>query len=144
MLEVVLFIIFIVFFFIGFYIIYKQVALVKKGEFSINDRMQCIIYGIIFSLAVMIVISMAFIFTVKNPEFWKDSSLPPPELNPIVLLIPFIICLSYISVYPLIDFLFIALSRASDEGLTAFHKLIGRNFINNTYLFNYSTTYSIY
>ena len=34
LIELILFIIFIVFFIIGFIIIYKQVALVKKGEFN--------------------------------------------------------------------------------------------------------------
>ena len=128
--ELILFIIFIVFFIIGFIIIYRQVALVKKGEFNTKDRLQCLIYGLIFSASVMVVIAMAFIFAVKTPEFWQGSSMTPPEVNPVSLLLPFAFCLVYISIYPLIDFLFIALSSESDEGLTPFHRFIGEKIIN--------------
>ena len=130
LIELILFILFIVFFIIGFIIIYKQVALVKKGEFNIKDRLQCLIYGLIFSAGVMVVISMAFIFAVETPEFWQGSSLAPPDVNPLSLLLPFVFCLVYISIYPLIDFLFIALSSESDEGLTPFHRFIGKKIIN--------------
>ncbi|MFX1259560.1 MAG: hypothetical protein ACFFAN_17030, partial [Promethearchaeota archaeon] len=125
--EIILLIIFMVFFIFGFYIIYRQVSLVKKGEFNIKDRLQCIVYGIIFSMAVMIVITVGFIFTVKTPEFWETT---PPDIHPLALLIPFIFCLIYISLYPLIDFLYIALSKESDEGLTPFHKFISNKIIN--------------
>lgn len=128
--EIILFLIFVGFFFIGFFLIYKQVSLVKKGEFNTRDRLQCIIYGFIFSLAVMVVISMAFIFAVKTPDFWQGSSIPPPDISPIVILLPFIVCLTYISIYPLIDFLFISLSGDRDEGLTPFHKFLSKNIIN--------------
>ncbi|MFX1257632.1 MAG: hypothetical protein ACFFAN_07230, partial [Promethearchaeota archaeon] len=129
---IILLIIFIIIFILGFFIIYKQVALVKKGEFRLKDQLQCIIYGIIFSLAIMIVISMAFIFTVETPEFWDKSAIAAPDIHPFALLIPFILCLIYVSIYPLVDFLFIALSEETDEGLTPFHKFIGRNIINIT------------
>jgi len=125
--EIILLIIFLIFFVIGFYIIYRQVALVKKGEFRTKDRFQCVIYGFIFSLAVMVVIGVAFIFAVKTPELWGTT---PPEVNPLILLIPFVFCLIYISFYPLIDFLFIALSKESDEGLTPFHRFISKKIIN--------------
>ncbi len=121
--EIILLIIFLIFFVIGFYIIYRQVALVKKGEFRNKDRFQCVIYGFIFSLAVMVVIGIAFIFAVKT-----FTALP--VVNPLILLIPFVFCLIYISFYPLIDFLFIALSKESDEGLTPFHKFISIKIIN--------------
>ncbi len=117
--ELAIIIIFIVFFFIGFFIIYKQVALVKKGEFSFIDRLQCLFYGLIFSIAVMVVVGMAFIFA--------DNAL-----HPLILIIPFAICLVYISIYPLIDFLFIALSEEADEGLTPFHRYISKNIINKS------------
>ncbi|NVM17823.1 MAG: HEAT repeat domain-containing protein [Candidatus Lokiarchaeota archaeon] len=78
----------------------------------------------------MVVIAMAFIFAVKTPEFWQESSLTPPDINPLSLLLPFAFCLVYISIYPLIDFLFIALSSESDEGLTPFHRFIGNKIIN--------------
>ncbi|MBY8987472.1 MAG: HEAT repeat domain-containing protein [Candidatus Lokiarchaeota archaeon] len=73
---------------------------------------------------------MAFIFAVKTPEFWQGSSLTPPDVNPLSLLLPFAFCVGYISIYPLIDFLFIALSSESDEGLTPFHRFIGNKIIN--------------
>ena len=132
LIELILFIIFIGFFIIGFVIIYRQVALVKKGEFNIKDRLQCLIYGLIFSASVMVVIAMAFIFTVNTPEFWQGSSMVPPDINPLSLLLPFTFCLGYISIYPLLDFLFIALSSESDEGLTPFHRFIGDKIINIT------------
>ena len=130
--ETILLIIFFIFFLFGFWIIYKQVALVKKGEFNLKDRLQCIIYGFIFSSAVMIVIAMAFIFTVKTPEFWEGSATPPPDINPLTILLPFTLCLIYISIYPFIDFLFIAFSKEQNEGLTPFHIFLSKNFINSS------------
>ncbi|MCK4781220.1 MAG: hypothetical protein KAT57_13555, partial [Candidatus Lokiarchaeota archaeon] len=127
--EIILLVVFLIFFIIGFYIIYRQVALVKKGAFSNKDRFQCIFYGIIFSLSVMVVFTVAVIFTVRTPDFW-DPETTPPNVHPLALLIPFICCLGYITIYPIIDFLFIALSKESDEGLTPFHKFISNKFIN--------------
>ncbi len=128
--EIILFLLFIIFFIIGFIIIYKQVSLVKKGEFNNKDRLQCLIYGFVFSMGVMVVIAMAFIFAINTPDFWQGSVLTPPDISPLSLLIPFTFCLMYISIYPLIDFLFIALSSESDEGLTPFHKFIGNKIIH--------------
>ncbi len=128
--ELILFLLFIIFFIIGFIIIYKQVSLVKKGEFNNKDRLQCLIYGFVFSMGVMVVIAMAFIFAINTPEFWQGSVLTTPDISPLSLLIPFAFCLMYISLYPLIDFLFIALSSESDEGLTPFHKFIGNKIIH--------------
>ena len=119
MLEIIILILFFLFFGVGFFLIYKQVALVKKGEFNFKDRLQCLIYGLLFSSGIMVVVSMGFIFT----------HIP---LNPLVLILPVFICLLYISIYPLIDFLFIALSKDSDEGLTPFHTFISNRFINIT------------
>jgi len=127
--EIILLIVFIIFFLVGFYIIYKQVALVKKGELSNKDRFQCLFYGIIFSLSIMVVFTVAVIFTIRTPDFW-DPQTTPPEVHPLALLVPFICCLLYISFYPIIDFLFIALSKESDEGLTPFHKFIRNKIIN--------------
>ncbi|MFX0038196.1 MAG: HEAT repeat domain-containing protein [Promethearchaeota archaeon] len=127
--EIILVSVFLLFFALGFYLIYKQVSLVKKGEIRNKDRIQCIIYGLIFSLSIMLVFTVAVIFAVGSPEFW-DPETTPPDVPPLSLLIPFIFCLMYISFYPLIDFLFIALSRESDEGLTPFHKLINNKIIN--------------
>lgn len=126
--EIILLIVFIIFFLIGFYIIYKQVALVKKGELSNKDRFQCLFYGIIFSLSILVVFTVAVVFTVRSPDFW-DPETTPPEVNPLALLIPFICCLIYLTFYPIIDFLFIALSKESDEGLTPFHKFIRNKII---------------
>ncbi len=81
-------------------------------------------------MAVMVVVGMAFIFTLETPEFWENSPTPPPDLNPLFFLVPFITCLIFISIYPLIDFLFIAFNKNSEEGFTPFHKLIGRKIIN--------------
>ena len=126
-LEIILLIIFIICFVFGFYLIYRQVALVKKGEFNNKDRIQCIFYGFIFSSSVMVVIAMAFNYVVETPEFWEGTV---PDLHPFTLIAPFIICVIYISIYPLIDFIFIAQSKESDEGLTVFHKFIGSKIIN--------------
>ncbi|MDX1797854.1 MAG: HEAT repeat domain-containing protein [Candidatus Lokiarchaeia archaeon] len=125
--EIILLIVFLIFFSIGFYIIYKQVALVKKGEFNNKDRIQCIIYGLIFGLSTMVVFAVAVIYALNSPSL---GNLPTLEVNPLALLIPFTISLAYISFYPLIDFLFIALSKETDEGLTPFHKLINAKIIN--------------
>ncbi len=126
--EIILLIVFIIFFLIGFYIIYKQVALVKKGELSNKDRFQCLFYGMIFSFSIMVVFTVAVIFTVRTPELW-DPETTPPDVHPLALLIPFICCLIYLTIYPIIDFLFIALSKEKDEGLTPFHKFIRNKII---------------
>ncbi|MCK4779390.1 MAG: hypothetical protein KAT57_04345, partial [Candidatus Lokiarchaeota archaeon] len=127
--EIILLLVFLIFFIIGFYIIYKQVALVKKGEFRNKDRIQCLFYGIIFSLSILVVFTVAVIYAVRTDEFW-DPQTTPPEVHPLALLLPFICCLVYITFYPMIDFLFIALSKESDEGLTPFHKFISNKIIN--------------
>ena len=125
--EIILLLIFLILFASGFFLIYRQVALVKKGEFRNKDRFQCIIYGFIFSLAIMVVVAVGFIFAVKTPELWPNT---PPDIDPLVLLMPFMFSLAYITVYPLIDFLFIALSKESDEGLTPFQRFISLKLIN--------------
>ena len=130
--SISLFIIFLVSFILGTLLMYHQVSLVLRGEFRLKERLQCIVFGIIFSLAIMIVMSMAFIFAANTPEFWVNSTTPAPNIDPIYLIFPFIICLLYISIYPLIDFLFIALSEESDEGMTPFHKLIGEKIIKKS------------
>ncbi|TFG26775.1 MAG: HEAT repeat domain-containing protein, partial [Promethearchaeota archaeon] len=130
--SISLFIIFLVCFLLGTLLIYHQVSLVLKGEFKLKERLQCIIFGIIFSLAVMIVMSMAFIFAVKTPEFWVNSTVPAPYIDPFYMIFPFIVCLLYISIYPLIDFLFIAISDESDEGMTPFHKILGETIIKRS------------
>lgn len=78
----------------------------------------------------MVVFAVAVIYTINTPSFWQTI---PPYVNPLVLIIPFVICLSYISFYPLIDFLFIALSKESDEGLTPFHKFISEKIIRKSW-----------
>ncbi|TFF85710.1 MAG: HEAT repeat domain-containing protein, partial [Promethearchaeota archaeon] len=128
--ESIFLVLFITFCAFGFYIINKQVSLVKKGEFAIKDRFLTIFYGIVFSFSVMVVIVMAFIFTVKTPEFWTNPSITPPDIHPLAFLLPFLFCLFYISIYPMIDFLFIAFSGKSSEGLTIFHKFLSKHFIN--------------
>lgn len=116
---------------LGSYIIYRQVALIKKGAFSIKDILKCVFYGMIFSFAVMVVMSMAFIFAIKSPDLWAASTVEPPqEINPLSLFIPLIICLGFITVYPLIDFLYLAHSSETKEGLTIFHKILGKYIIN--------------
>jgi len=127
--EIVLLIVFLLFFVIGFYLIYKQVSLVKKGEIRNKDRLQLIIYGLIFSMSIILVFTVAVIYTVRSPELWVPETTPP-DVPPLSLLIPFIFCLIYISLYPMIDFLFIALSKETDEGLTPFHKFINTKIIN--------------
>lgn len=79
---------------------------------------------------------MAFIFAVETDSFWQPewynpNPLPQPNPpSPHVLIIPLLTCVIYITLYPLIDFLFIALSEESDEGLTPFHKFLNERIIN--------------
>ncbi len=128
--SIVLFLLFIGFFAFGFFIIYKQVALVKKEEFGLIDVLQCLFFGFIFSSSISIVVGMAVIFAVEEPSFWENSATPPPEINPLFLIIPLLVCLIYISIYPLIDFLYIALNEENEEGLTPFHKFLAKNVFN--------------
>jgi len=113
----------------GFLLIYKQVSIVKKGEFSILDRFVCVIYGLIFGLATITIIAMIVIFIIETPELWQ-SGVSPPEIPPYVLILPMIASLFYISGYPLFDFIFIAWTEKKSEGLTPFHEFIGKKIIN--------------
>ena len=113
----------------GFFIIYKQVSLVKKGEFTILARIVCAIYGLIFGLSITTIVAMMFIIIIKDPFFWQIG-ISPPEISPYALVLPAIASLIYISVYPLFDFLFIAWSEKKSEGLTPFHEFLGKNIIN--------------
>ncbi|MFX1276058.1 MAG: hypothetical protein ACFFAT_13505, partial [Promethearchaeota archaeon] len=124
MIEILLIILFIVLFIVGFLLIYKQVALVKKGDFTLSNLLNCVIYGIIFGISVMVVMSMAVISAIA-----LDPS-SPLNIHPIALLFPLMFCLFFVSFYPLLDFLYIALSKERNEGLTPFQKLIGEYIIN--------------
>lgn len=128
--EIILLIIFVIFVIIGFYIIFRQVALVKKGELSYKEILLCVFYGIIFSMSVMIIMAMAFIFAIKSPDLWTIGIDPPEKINELTLLIPFTVCFIYISSYPLVDFIYIAISSGTKEGLTVFHKIFGEKIIN--------------
>ena len=111
--------------------IYRQVALVKKGELTYLDYLKCAFYGLIFSSAVMIVVVMAFIFAINSPDLWEYSTVKPQDtINPIILFVPLILCLVYITLYPLIDFIYLAISSGSKQGLTIFHKILGEKLIN--------------
>lgn len=129
--EIVLIFIFFIVLIIGAYMIYRQVALVKKGELTWIDYAKCGFYGLIFSSAVMIVVVMAFIFAINSPDLWEYSTIKPQEtINPIIFFIPMITCLIYITLYPLIDFIYLAASSRSKKGLTIFHKILGETIIN--------------
>ncbi|TFG01586.1 MAG: hypothetical protein EU542_06705 [Promethearchaeota archaeon] len=128
--EIILLVIFVIFVIVGFYIIYRQVALVKKGELSYKEILLCAFYGIIFSMSVMIIMAMAFIFAIKSPDLWTIGIDPPENINELTLLIPFIVCFVYISLYPLVDFIYLSLSSETKEGLTVFHKILGEKVIN--------------
>ncbi len=129
--EISLIIIFVIVSILGAYLIYRQVALVKKEELSWMDFAKCGFYGIIFSSAVMIVIGMAFIFAINSPDLWEYSVIKPQKtINPLMLFIPLTICLVYITIYPLLDFIYISISSESKKGLTVFHNRLGETLIN--------------
>ncbi|MHA1802965.1 MAG: HEAT repeat domain-containing protein [Promethearchaeota archaeon] len=130
MLELVFVLIFIGFSIFGFIIIYRQVNLIKKGEFTLKDRLFCFIYAIFFAMGASVVIGMAIIFTIETPDFWETSETPPPTFNPLFFLIPFFACLGYISIYPLMDFLFMALNKRTERGFTPIHEFIEDKIIN--------------
>ncbi|MHA1725088.1 MAG: HEAT repeat domain-containing protein [Promethearchaeota archaeon] len=130
MLEFIFILIFIGLSIFGFIIIYRQVSLIKKGEFTLKDRLFCFIYAIFFAMGASVVIGMAIIFTIETPEFWEASETPPPTFNPLFFLIPFFVCLGYISIYPLIDFLFMALNKRAERGFTPIHEFIEDKIIN--------------
>ncbi len=124
LIEIILFMLFIATFIVGFILIYKQVALVKKGEFTLGNLLNCVIYGLIFGISVMVVMSMAIVSAIAlNPSI-------SITIHPITLLFPLTCCLIFVSIYPLLDFLYIALSKERDEGLTPFQKILGNSFIN--------------
>lgn len=131
-LENIFVIVFIVLSIIGFLIIYKQVILIKKGELTLKDQILCILYGIFFAMGACVVVGMAIIFTIETPEFWETSPTPPPDFNPVFFLIPFFSCLIYISIYPLIDLLFIAINREIEKGFTPIHNFLEDKIINRS------------
>ena len=78
----------------------------------------------------MVVVGMAFIIAIESPDFWVDMA--PPRFQSELSLVSFMVCLIYISLYPAIDFMFIATSDKSNEGLTPFHKYLGEKLLNRT------------
>lgn len=112
----------------GFLLIYKQVSLVKKGEFTISDIAVCVFYSLIFGLSVIIIVGMIIIFIVNTPELWDGQVRP--EVSPYALIFPVLASMVYITSYPLFDFIFIATTENKSEGLTPFHDFIGKKIIN--------------
>jgi HEAT repeat protein len=85
----------------GYFIMASQVKLVKKEIWTIRDTLKCATFGIMFGSGIIIIITMMETFTLANMEIAYQDQAP-------FILIPLILCLGFISLYPLIEFLFMA------------------------------------
>lgn len=85
----------------GYYLMASQVKLVKKEFWKWNDTLKCIIFAFFFGNGLTIVATTIVTFILDlNDWGYQDQA--------VFLLIPLIFCLTFISIYPLIEFLFMA------------------------------------
>ncbi len=116
-----LIIVFIVLFCAGYYIIALQVKLVKKEIWGLADRIKCGIFGLIFAFAMLIVITMAVTFFNYTRGVYRNTGS--------ILLTSFMVCLLFITLFPLVDFL--AMARTQEvTALTPFQEVLEVHIIN--------------
>jgi len=102
----------------GYYLIAKQVKLVKKEVWAWSDRLKCGLYGIAFASGAIIIIAMMVTFTNGT-----DYQYTAP-----FILIPVAFCLFYITLFPIIDLIYMAKHKEM-VGLSPFQELLEKLFI---------------
>ncbi len=89
---------------IGYYLMSSQVKLVKKEIWKFRDSIKCVIFGIFFAMGFIIIIAMMETIILETQDMVYDGQAP-------YILYPILICLIFITIYPLFDFLFMAKSE---------------------------------
>ena len=93
----------------GYYLMAKQVKLVKKEIWDNADRFKSFIWGFFFGNSVTVIITIMMAFTISKIE----KNYPPEQVSAVGTVAPFIIfplifCLLFISLYPLADLIYMA------------------------------------
>lgn len=79
--------------------------MVKKEIWKLKDTFNCLIFAFFFSLTLVCIAAMMETMYLVNNEKEYDGQAP-------YILFPILICLIFITIYPLIDFLFMAKSKS--------------------------------
>lgn len=86
---------------LGYILMASQVKLVKKEFWKGTDTLKCGIFGFFFGSALTVIGTTIITFILDLNELgYQDQA--------ILLLLPMIFCLVFVSIYPLIEFLFMA------------------------------------
>ena len=120
--TILLVMVFVILFGVGYYIIALQVKLVKKEVWNNFDRLKCGIFGLVFAFAILIIITMAVtFFNGTQPWGYQETGS--------ILLTSLMVCLVFITIFPLIDFLSMARNQEV-TALTPFQEFLEVHIIN--------------
>lgn len=89
----------------GYFLMSSQVKLVKKEIWSYKDTLKCIVFAFLFGSGIIIIITMMSTFILNS------LGLDPNQGQASFIFIPMFFCLSFITLYPLLEFLFMAHSE---------------------------------
>lgn len=85
----------------GYYLMASQVKIVKKEFWKWSDTLKCAFFGIFFGLGITLIAANIVTFILDlNDLGYQDQA--------VFLLVPMVLCLIFVSIYPLIEFLFMA------------------------------------
>jgi HEAT repeat protein len=126
---VALLIMFILLFLTGYYLINRDIKKIKAEIFSISDYFKCIVYGLIFASAIIIIITMMIYFGINTPESSLINVLPSTGDFSIFILWPLGCLMFFLLSWPLVDFLYMAHSK-ENKGLTQFQEFFANKFIH--------------
>ncbi|WP_371802116.1 hypothetical protein [Candidatus Lokiarchaeum ossiferum] len=100
----------------GYFLMSSQVKIVKKEIWSYKDTLKCIVFAFFFGSGITIIITMMATFVLNN------TVNGPNQGQAFFIFIPMFFCLIFITLYPLLEFLFMAHS-ANDLSVTPTQKL---------------------
>ncbi len=86
----------------GYYLMAKQVKLVKKEIWDNADRFKSFIWGFFFGNSVIIIVTIMMTFLINEIEEEPEQGTAP------FIIFPLLFCLLFISIYPLADLLYMA------------------------------------
>ena len=91
----------------GYYLMAKQVKLVKKEIWDNADRFKSFIWGFFFGNSVTIIVTIMMTFLINEVEENREQGTAP------FIIFPLIFSLLFISIYPLADLLYMASGEKS-------------------------------
>ncbi len=109
---------------IGYFLLYKQIHLVKAETMSIWDQVKCLLYGIVFACGVIVILTTLFAFRISK----KYPGTDIPHLSRF-LLWPLTLIILLLYVFPLIDFGYMAYSD-NYTGMTPFQEFFAQKIIH--------------